>query len=185
MARIPPLKPEELTEHQRRLATEIGASRGGRLAVLGPWGLLLRNPQLCERAAAFGTMLRDGTSVDKRLSELAIVITARFWTAQFEWNAHAPGALRAGVSQDVVQAIRDRRPPPFERSDEKAVFDYLTELYEQRKVRDATYSALVAEIGTETAIELTAIAGFYAAVAMLIVAFDTDLPPGAVAQLPA
>ena len=184
MARISPLKPEELSEHQRKLATEIGATRGRRLAVLGPWGLLLRNPELCERAAAFGTMLRDGTSVPKRISELGIVITARFWNAQFEWNAHAPAALRAGISADVIDAIPDHRRPAFERRDEEAAYDYLTELYEQKRVRETTYQSLVAAIGTQAAVELTAIAGFYAAVAMLIVAFEVDLPPGAVPQLP-
>jgi 4-carboxymuconolactone decarboxylase len=184
MARIPPLKPEELGEHQRRLATEIGASRGGRLATIGPWGLMLRNPELCERAAAFGTMLRDGTSVPKRLSELAIVITARAWTAQFEWNAHAPGALRAGVSPEVVEAIRTRRRPAFALRDEEAVHDYLTELHEKKRVREETYRALVAQIGPEASIELTAIAGFYAAIAMLIVAFEVDVAPGAAPELP-
>ena len=67
MPRIPPLKPEELSERQLKLATEIGSIRGARLAVIGPWGLLLRNPELCERGAAFGTMLRDATSVPTRL----------------------------------------------------------------------------------------------------------------------
>ena len=184
MPRIPPLKPEELSERQLKLATEIGSIRGARLAVIGPWGLLLRNPELCERGAAFGTLLRDGTSVPKRLSELAIAITARYWTAQFEWNAHAPLAVRAGVSQDVIDAIRARRRPRFALRDEEAVYDYLTELYEQKRVHENTYRALVAEIGPQAAIELTAIAGFYSAIAMLIVAFEVDLPQGAVPQLP-
>lgn len=184
MARIPKLKPEELSERQSRLAAEIGATRGGSPAYGGPWGLLLRNEELCDRAARLGTMLRDGTSVPKRLSELAIAITARFWTAQFEWNAHAPQALRAGVSQSVIDAIRDRQRPRFERPDEEAVYDYLTELYGARQVGEKTYQALVAEIGPEAAIELTAIAGFYAMVAMLIVAFEVDLPQGVSPPLP-
>lgn len=184
MARVPPLKPEELSQHQHKLATEIGASRGGRLAVIGPWGLMLRNPELCERAAAFGTLLRDGTSVPKRISELAIIVTARFWNAQFEWSAHAPAALKAGISAEVVNAIRDRRRPAFARRDEEAAYQYLTELYELKRVSESTYQALVAEIGMQAVVELTAITGFYAAIAMLIVAFEVDLPPGAVPQLP-
>lgn len=184
MARIPKLKPEEMSERQRKLALEIGASRGGGMAVGGPWGLLLRNPELCERAASFGTMLRDATSVPKRLSEIAIVMTARVWTAQFEWYAHAPQALRAGVSKTVLDAIRDRRRPPFEHRDEAAVFDYLTELYGTKKVSEKTYQALIAEIGPQAAIELTAITGFYATVAMLTVAFEADLPDGVAPPLP-
>jgi 4-carboxymuconolactone decarboxylase len=130
-------------------------------------------------------MLRDGTSVPKNLSELAIAVTARFWTAQFEWNAHAPQALRAGVSPDIIEAIRQRKRPKFERPDEEAVYDYVSELYEKKKVSDATYQKLRAHVSPEQAIELTAIAGFYATVAMLIVAFEVDLPAGVEPPLPA
>ncbi len=184
MARIRKLEIAELSEHQLRLANEIGGTRGGGPAVNGPWGLLLRNPQLCERGAALGTMLRDATSVPKRLSEIAIAMVARYWTAQFEWYAHAPQALRAGVAKEVIEAIRDRRRPVFEKKDEEAVYDYFTELLETRKVSAPTYKALIAQVSQEAAIEITAIAGFYAMVAMLIVAFEADLPEGAKPQLP-
>lgn len=178
MARVEELKPEQLTERQRELATELGASRGGGLATGGPWGLLLRNAELCERAARFGTMLRDGTSVPKRLSEIAIAVTARHWSADFEWYAHAPQALRAGVPGQVIEAIRERRRPLFEHRDEEAVYDFVTELYEKKQVSAATYRALVDHIGATGAIELAAIAGFYSMVAMLLVAFEVDLPQG-------
>jgi 4-carboxymuconolactone decarboxylase len=184
MARVPQLKPEQLTEGQRKLAAGLGATRGGGLAVNGPWGLLLRNEKLCDIAGQFGTMLRDATSVPKNLSELAIAVTARFWTAQFEWNAHAPQALRAGVAPDIIEAIRQRRRPAFTRKDEEAVYDYVTELYEKKKVSDKTYNALREHVSAEQAIELTSIAGFYATVAMLIVAFEVDLPAGVQPPLP-
>jgi len=184
MPRVPPLKPEELTEAQRKLAAEIGATRGGGLAVGGPWGLLLRNPELCERAARVGTMLRDGTSVSKRLSELAIALAARHWTAQFEWRAHAPQAIRAGLSEEAIEAIRHRRQPRFERRDEQAAYDYVTELFEKKRVSDETYQALVSEIGVNGVIELTAIAGFYSLVAMLIVGLEVPLPEGISPPLP-
>jgi len=184
MARVRKLEVKELSDHQLRLANEIGGTRGGGPAVNGPWGLLLRNPALCERGAAFGTMLRDATSVPKRLSELAIAMVARHWTAQFEWYAHAPQAIKAGVSKQVIEAIRDRRRPVFEKKDEEAVYDYFTELLDARKVSDKTYQALLAQVSQEQAIEITAIAGFYASVAMLIVAFEADLPEGEKPQLP-
>jgi len=183
MARVPQLRPEQLSERQRKLASEIGAIRGGGLALGGPWGLLLRNEELCERAGRFGTMLRDSTSVPKRLSELAILISARLWTAQFEWMAHAPQASKAGLSQQVIDAIRDGHRPRFARTDEQAAYDFITELYENRRVSDRTYQALVAQIGVKAAIELTAIAGFYSSIAMLITAFEVDLPVGIKAQL--
>ena len=184
MARVPTLKPEQLTERQRKLASELGASRGGGLATNGPWGLLLRNEELCDRAGKLGTMLRDATSVPKRLSELAIAVVARHWTAQFEWMAHSPQALKAGVSPEVIEAIRQRKRPSFERKDEEVVYDYVTELLEKKKVSDKTYQALKAHLTDEQAIEVTAVAGFYATVAMLIVAFDVDLPQGVQPGLP-
>jgi 4-carboxymuconolactone decarboxylase len=185
MGRIAQLKPEQLTEGQRRIASGLGATRGGGLAVNGPWGLLLRNEKLCDVAGQFGTMLRDATSVPKNLSELAIAVTARFWTAQFEWNAHAPQALRAGVSPDIIEAIRQRKRPTFAKKEEEAVYDYVTELYEKKKVSDKTYNAMREHLSAEQAIEITAIAGFYATVAMLIVAHEVDLPAGVAPPLPA
>lgn len=184
MARIPQLDVKQLSEHQLRLANEIGGTRGGGPAVNGPWGLLLRNPELCEKGAAFGTMLRDGTSLPKRLSEIAIAVVARHWTAQFEWYAHAPQALRAGVSKEVIEAIRDRRQPVFDKKDEEAVYNFLMELLATHRVSDATYRALREQVTAEQAIEFTTVAGFYATVAMLLVAFECDLPPGEKPQLP-
>ena len=176
MARRPELTPEELAPHQYRRAKQLGASRGGALSTNGPWGLLLRNAELCERAGHFGTMLRDATSVHKRVSETAILVTARFWNAEFEWCAHAPQALGAGVSPDVVDAIRRGVRPAFERKDEQAAYDYATELHQKKRVSDATYRALVDQIGPQGAIELTAITGFYTTIAMLLVAFEIAAP---------
>jgi 4-carboxymuconolactone decarboxylase len=178
MVRVPELKFEELNEKQKQLATSIGAIRGGTPVTGGPWGLLLRNPELCDRAQAFGTMLRDHTSVPKRLSELAIALSARHWTAQFEWNAHAHQGIAAGLDPETIEAIRLRKRPAKMKKDEEATYNFVTELYERKKVSDATYKALVDAIGTDAAIELTAIAGFYSTVAMLIVAHEVPLPAG-------
>lgn len=178
MARVPELTREELSEHQFRLATELGATRSGGLETSGPYGLLLRNAELCERGGKFGSMLRNGTSVPLRLSEIAIVLTARTYRAEFEWYAHAPEARHAGVSDAVLEAIRRDQRPVFERDDEAAVYDYVRELHLNKRVSDATYRRLVDHLGETGAIELTAITGFYTTIAMLIVAFEVDLPKG-------
>ncbi len=178
MQRVPQLKVEDLSEQQLRIASALGATRGNRIATRGPYGILLRNAELCERAAQLGGMLRDGTSVPRRLSELAILVCARHWTAQYEWRAHEPQALKAGLSTDVIQAIKHRRRPEFARPDEEATYDYVVELLEQKRVRDNTYDVLAAEIGAEAVIELTAIAGYYCLVAMIIVAFEIPMPEG-------
>jgi 4-carboxymuconolactone decarboxylase len=184
MARAPALKFEELDERQRNLATEIGAIRGGAPVTGGPWGLLLRNPELCDRAQRFGTMLRDHTSVPKRLSELAIALSARHWTAQFEWNAHAHQGVTAGLDPEVIESIKLRKRPTKMKADEAAAYNFISELYERKRVSDATYKALTDAIGTNAAIELTAIAGFYSTVAMLIVAHEVPLPAGVAPPLP-
>lgn len=185
MSRIPPIQVEELTELQRRIAVELGATRGdGGPRIAGPWGALLRSPEVCERAAALGTMLRDGTSLPARLSELAIALTARHWTAQWEWRSHAPKGIKAGLSPDLIEAIRLRQRPEFKKRDEEVVYDFVTELLEKKRVADATYKALVDEIGINGAIELTAVAGFYSLVAMLIVGLDIAVPEGAEPPLP-
>jgi 4-carboxymuconolactone decarboxylase len=183
--RVPNLEIEELSELQQKIASQLGETRGsGGPRVAGPWGALLRSPEVCEKAAALGTMLRDGTSLPARLSELAIALAARHWTAQWEWRSHAPKGLKAGLSADVLEAIRERRRPQFVKRDEQAVYDYVRELLENKRVSDRTYQALVEQIGDNGAIELTAVTGFYCLVAMLIVGLDISLPQGVGQPLP-
>ena len=183
MARIPPLKPEEMTPEQKRLADKIAGPRGG--VVRGPFAIWLRNPALVDKADDFGNLLREGTSVPRRLSELAILATARHWTAQYEWFAHEKMALDQGIAKDVVEAIRNRQRPTFAKKDEQAVYDLVTELYEKKAVGDATYAAAVQALGQQTVIELVTIATFYAMIAMFLVTFQVDIPDGAKPPLPA
>ena len=182
MARIPALKPEEMTDAQRLLAQQIAATRGG--VVRGPFAIWLRNPALVERANALGDFLREGTSVPRRLSELAILVTARHWTAQYEWYAHENQARELGVSDATIEAIRHRRRPSLDKKDEQAVYDLVSELYEKKSVSDATYKAAVASLGDTMVIELVTIATFYAMIAMVLVAFEAPLPEGAKPPLP-
>ena len=186
MTRIPALKVEELSGLQMKIAEDLGTTRGsGGPRTSGPWGVLLRSPGLCERAAALGTHLRDGTSLPTRISELAIAMAARHWSAQWEWRSHAPKGLKAGLSAGVLEAIRQRQRPQFDRRDEEATYDYVIELLEKKNVSDETYQSLVAELGVNGAIELTVVAGFYCLVAMVIVGLDISLPEGVEPPLPA
>lgn len=182
MARVPPLKPEEMTDEQRRLAAKIAGPRGG--VVRGPFALWLRNPRLVDKADELGNLLREGTSVPRRLSELAILVTARHWTAQYEWFAHERQAREVGIADAVIEAIRHRRKPSFDKPDERIVYDLATELYESKKVSDATYAAAVQALGQMTVIELVTIATFYAMIAMILVTFQVDIPEGEAPPLP-
>ncbi|MGE0747082.1 MAG: carboxymuconolactone decarboxylase family protein [Rhodospirillales bacterium] len=183
MARVPDLKPDELSDVQRKVAAEIAAGRGG--VVRGPFALWLRNPELAGEASRFGSLLRVGTSVPRRLSELAILITARHWTAQYEWYAHETAARDAGVADDIIEAIRHRRAPAFKAADEAAVHAICTELYQTKAVSPATYETAKAALGQQMLIELVTIATFYAMIAMILVTFEAPLPEGAATPLPA
>jgi len=176
MARIPDLKPEEMSERQKQLAAEIGGPRGG--VVRGPFAIWLRNPDLVDKANQLGNLLREGTTVPRRLSELAILVTARHWTAQYEWFAHENQAIEQGIAKEIVEAIRHRKTPPFAKKDEQLVYAICSELYENKKVSDATYNAAVAGLGQQMVIELMTIASFYAMIAMFLVTFEAPVPGG-------
>lgn len=177
MPRIPDLKPDEMTERQKQLAAEIGGPRGG--VVRGPFAIWLRNPDLVDKANQLGNLLREGTSVPRRLSELAILVTARHWTAQYEWFAHEHQAIEQGVAKDIVEAIRARKTPFLPKADERLVYALCTELYEKKKVSDDTYAEAVKKFGQQMVIELMTIASFYAMIAMFLVTFEAPVPGGA------
>jgi 4-carboxymuconolactone decarboxylase len=176
MTRIPDLKPEEMSARQKQLAADIGSARGG--VVRGPFAIWLRNAELADKANQLGNLLREGTSVPRRLSELAILVTARHWTAQYEWFAHENQAIEQGVAKETVEAIRARKTPFLPKADERIVYALCTELYEKKKVSDETYAEAVKIFGQQTVIELMTIASFYAMIAMFLVTFEAPVPGG-------
>jgi 4-carboxymuconolactone decarboxylase len=177
MARIDPIPMEQMTPEQRRLNDQIAGSRGGGPAK-GPFALWLRTPELAEHANAFGSHLRQKTSVPQRLVELAVLIVARTYTAQYEWHAHAAHADRLGLAPNLVEAIRTRKTPIIVEEDEKIVHAVTTELTVERKLSDATYKSAVAVLGEQTLLDLVTIIGFYTMVAVVLVSFDVDIPDG-------
>lgn len=176
MARVPALKPEEMTNEQQRVHQEIGSSRSGRVS--GPFAIWLRDPALADQANQFGAYLRNRTSLATPLQEIAILVTARHWTAQYEWWVHESAALEAGVHEDVVEAIRDRRRPGFEDADEEMVYVVCSELYDTYALSDETHDRAVERLGQQALIELVAIAGFYSMVALTLNAFEAPVPEG-------
>ena len=176
MARLVPIPDDSLSDVQRRIRDAIAAGpRGG---ARGPFPALLRSPELAERAAKLGEFLRFGTSLPPRLSEMAIIITARAWTAQYEWYAHAQLALKGGLSQDIVTAIAERRRPERMQADEAVVYDFCTELHETHGVSDATYERAVAAFGETGVVEIIGLSGYYVLVAMTLNVAQVALPPG-------
>jgi 4-carboxymuconolactone decarboxylase len=176
MARIPEIPVAQLTDAQRLVHDQIAGARAG--AVAGPFAIWLHLPQIADRANQFGNTLRLQGALEKRLFELIVLITARHWSSQYEWFAHEEAALKAGLSAEVVEAIRVRRVPDFTHEDERLIFETVTELYETRTVSQSTYERALKQFGPELLIEAVTTAGFYSMAAMVINSFDAPVPGG-------
>lgn len=174
--RIPDLLPSVMDDRQRTLFDAIAGPRGG--VVRGPFAIWLRHPDLVEKANDFGNHLRDGTSVPKHLSELAILVTARYWAASYEWFAHAGMAAKAGIDRAIIEAIRTGGTPEFDDPEAAVVFDVSNEMYRDKAISEPTYGRALDVLGQEKVIDLVAILGFYTMVAMTLNAFHAPLPEG-------
>ena len=175
--RLAVLEENQLSEAQRTLLTSLRASpRGQSLTIRGPFAAWMHAPEFGLLAQALGAHCRYKTALEPRLSELAILCTARFWRAQYEWFAHAPIAERAGVKPKTIADIRGGREPKSAPKDERAIYAYVQELYKTRRITDRTYKRVHDIIGDAAAVELTGILGYYAMVAMTLNVFRM-LPP--------
>ena len=174
--RISDIAPDEMTPAQRRVAAAATAGKRGHVpAPLRAW---LHSPEMGDRAQRLGEFLRYDTSLGPALSELAILVTARFWTAQYEWYAHKSEGLKAGIDPAVIDAIAARRAPALADPKAQAVYDYATTLHERREVPDAVHAAAVAALGEAGVVELVGLLGYYTLVSMTLNAFHIGLPDG-------
>jgi 4-carboxymuconolactone decarboxylase len=174
--RLPPIPPDKLTDAQRKAIETFKAERSADIS--GPFIPLLRSPELMTRAAAMGTYLRYRSSLPPRLSELVILLTARRWTQQYEWNAHEPLALKGGLHADIVKAIADRRRPARMAADEEAVYALVDEVQRTQSVTDATYARAVSAVGEQGVVDALGITGYYTMLAMVMNTARTPLPAG-------
>ncbi len=174
--RLPPLPPERMTPRQREVAEAIaGGPRGG---LRGPFHAWLRSPEVAYRFQRVGEYVSFNSSIPPALNELAILVTAREWTAQFEWHAHHALAMKAGLPPAVAEAIaRGERPEGMD-ADQRAVHDFASELHRERSVSDATYAAVVERFGERGLVDLVATCGYYVAVAMTLNVARVPLPDG-------
>jgi 4-carboxymuconolactone decarboxylase len=170
MPRITLPEESEMSEAQRLVCEQTIAGRRGRIpAPLIAW---LASPELATRAQKLGEFTRYETSLDPRLSELAILVIARHWTAQFEWYAHKRDGLKAGLDPMVIEAIRHRQTPAFEREDEGLVYEFSSTLTSTTRVPDALYARAVEMLGEAGTVELVGILGYYTLVAMTLNTFE-------------
>jgi 4-carboxymuconolactone decarboxylase len=174
MSRFSPLDIASLTAAQRHVYDQIAT--GPRGAVTGPLCVWLRSPELASRAQSLGEYCRYNTSLSKRLSELAIMITAAHWRALYEWEAHKPHALSAGIKPEVLSAIFERDTPAFDRTDERATYMFAQELLATRRVSDQTWQLAHQNLGEASVVDLIGVLGYYGLISMTIVAFDIRPP---------
>jgi len=177
MSRIPELVLEKLDPEQRRLYDAIVSGPRGK--VVGPLRVWLESPVLGEHAQALGAVCRFSTSLPPRLSELAIITTGAFWRANFEWHAHAPMAIKAGIDPAAIEAIRTGKTPQLKRDDEVAVHAFARELIETRRVSEQIYARVLNLLGLKGVVELVGILGYYSLVSLTLNAFEVPVPGGA------
>jgi len=170
------LPPEsELTDAQRIVWDAAIAGRRGRVpAPLTAW---LASPELADRAQRLGEFVRYQTSLPPRLSELAILVTARHWKAQYEWFVHKTEALKAGVEPDTIDAIAHRRPPAFTRESDELVYQFTRSVHQNHEVDADLYHRAVAALGERAVVELIGIIGYYSLVAMTLNVFEIGVVP--------
>ncbi len=174
--RFRPLTPDEMTPAQRRAAEAILAGPRGSLA--GPFKALLRSPDLADRVQRVGEYIRFGSSIPARLNELAILVTARRWTAQFEWWAHHRMAMQAGLKPEIAAAIaRGERPAAMD-AEEAAVHDFARALVHDGHPTDAQFAALRDRFGEQGVVDVIGACGYYSLVSFLLNVDRIGLPEG-------
>jgi len=175
--RMPPIPADKLTDAQKKAIEEFKAARS--VDISGPFVAMLRSPEVMNRARAMGDYLRFRSSLPPRLSEFVILLTARRWTQQYEWNAHAPLAVKGGLNADIVKAVAEGRRPEKLAEDEEIVYLLFDEIQRNQSVSDGTYARAVGKIGEQGVIDVMGITGYYTMLAMVMNTARTPLPDGA------
>jgi 4-carboxymuconolactone decarboxylase len=180
--RFPQLQLESMTPEQKKVAEAIMSGPRGRLS--GPFNAWLRSPELADRLQKVGEYLRFNTSLDHRLNEFAILITAREWSSQYEWFAHYPLTIKAGLNPKIAADLAEGRRPEGMQEDERVVYAFSTELHRTHTVSDETYQAAVAKLGEQGVVDLIAVNGYYDIVSMTLNVAGVPVPVGEKPPLP-
>jgi 4-carboxymuconolactone decarboxylase len=185
--RFPIIPPDQMNAEQKKLLETIvagprsqnyGADAIGRVQRGGPFNAWMRSPELGTRLQAVGEYVRFKTSMPQRLNELAILITAREWTSQYEWYAHHALAMKAGLDPAIADDIAAGKRPAAMKDDEAAVYDFCIELHRAKKVSDASFQRVKALLGEQGVIELIGVSGYYTAVSMTLNVAQVPVPDG-------
>lgn len=169
--------PDKLTAAQKKLRDAIAAGPRAGFMMRGPFAIWMEAPAFGMLAQQLGGHLRYKTAVPSRLSEFAILCTARQWRAQFEWEVHAPIAAKAGVKPATIRAVQVGRRPAGAPADELAVYDFVRQLYRERRISDRLYKRVHKLFGDAGMVEFAGILGYYAMIAMTLNVFRAEVDP--------
>src|SRR5215470_2143405 len=181
--RFKPLTWDEMTPAQRTMIEHLySGDRGG---ATGPFNVLLRSPEMGDLAQQFGGALRFHSSLPRKLNEMAILLTARYWTAQYEWSAHRKAASDAGLSESIIQAIAAGKKPGSMDAGETVVYNFGTELLNTKQVSDPVFKAAADKFGERGVVDLVSVMGYYHFVSMILNVDRYPLPAGTKPELQA
>jgi 4-carboxymuconolactone decarboxylase len=175
VARYEPVNADQLTPENKALYDTVRANRP---KLVGPFSVLMHNPPLARAVNEVVDAVRKDGKLEKRLYELVVLITVRQAGAAYAWAVHDPLGRKAGLSDDVVDAIHAKRRPAFAKADEKAIYDAVIELLASNKIGDAAYQALIKQFGLAETIEVITCVGLYCMVGAVINAFEVPTPNG-------
>jgi 4-carboxymuconolactone decarboxylase len=183
--RFAPLAPDQLTQEQKAWADAIAAPPRNAKYTNPPYRAYIRSPDLAPRLTNLTDYLRWNTSLPARLSEFAILITARQWTAQYEWFAHYPLAMKAGLDPEVANDIAHGVRPGKMKDDEAALYDLAMALYRDKKVSDGVYKAALDKFGERGIMDIIGILGYYDITSMTLITMQAGASNDSVPPLPA
>ena len=164
---------ETYTPEQRRVHNEVVSERG---RLFGPYRAAILRPELAERWHLLSSLFNNEGSVPRRLRELALLVCARFWNSKVEWWAHAPIALKEGIDEQVIEALRTGQRPKFNQADEQMVYEFCTEMLERHVISQGTYDRVLALLGPIGTVELGMALGHYTMAAFTLIAHEIPLP---------
>ena len=182
--RMPPIPVDKMTDVQKKVVAEYKDIRKAEPAG-PPWSVLLRVPDLVVPSLQLRLHNLNNSALSRKLTEFAILIAARNWTNNYEWNAHQPLAATEGLSPAIIAAVADGRRPESMAEDEALLYDFCTELLNSKSVSDATYARAVAKFGEAGVIEAASLEGYYTFLSMVMNTARSPIPAGAKPQLTA
>ena len=176
--RMPTLSPDKMTEAQRKAAAEYKALRGSDMTA-PPWTVLARVPDYVVPVLQMRLHNQNNSALSPKLTEFAILIAARHWTNNYEWELHRDAAMKAGLNRDIMAAVADGRRPERMAEDEELLYDFCQELLRNQSVSDRTYERALARFGEEGVVEAATLEGYYSFLAILMNMARSPLPAGA------